>query len=919
MPTLSPPSIELPAGYALLDRLGAGGYGEVWKATAPGGVEKAVKIVFGHCDEELAEREFKAMDRVRTVRHPFLLSIERYEIVNHRLVIVSELADTSLDARFKTCQEEGLSGVPRKELLGYLSDTAEALDWLSERHDLQHLDIKPENLLIVGDHIKVADFGLVKDIATQTLNSMVGGMTPIYSAPEIYDDNPSHHSDQYSLAIVFQQMLTGVLPFPGRTPAQLAKQHTQSQPLLSPLSEADQEVVGKALSKQPETRFQSCRDFIEALKTGLPRRQSTSDSIPSQPQSAHPELPREEDTKTVGSLNTEPVAKPKKPPRPTAQPAKKAVGSRPGEKTGQTLPKVSAEIVDINMTLPSGELVQAAAPTLFLAAGGVGISMMASVKQQWEAAAQSDKACPQAEWLAIDTDPETIKNFLAGGDFATDDLLLAPLRRPKQYRDDSQKLLKWLSRRWLYNIPRSLLTRGYRPLGRLALVDHAESVVRAIHQRVSQLTAACQNDRRLRIVIFAGASGGTGSGTFIDLAQAARTVSENSELALHVQGVLACTVRSDSNDSLSAVNMGSLLTELSHTQQHGNRGESPLSGFGGCFERAAPAFDELRLVTLPGRHERKAALSDLSEQLVLESHTSLGSVLAQVGASHEDASTPSGFTACHLVDVRRATDSINAQQLSNLKQQFACFCLAPSDRGNDRAAQIFGDRASAQFASEYLRHSAPQLASGSAAADPEEEGASDIASQENTEWDLNASKFLGRQAEIAEQTDNAGAIGDAAALAPHLAAEFEGLLHDLCRDLAHGDALLSTAGRMLEERLAAACQQDDEQSLSNQAVDILVGDATAREHLPLNCGCRRRTLLVSPQETQDDAVLDAIAAARPSAERIQAGVSTDYLLSLYDGISPTQLASRLAESYPDLLEAANRVHAREDIAWAGLG
>lgn len=99
---------------------------------------------------------------------------------------------------------------------------------------------------MVGDHIKVADFGLVKELASKTLNSMMGGMTPLYSAPEIYDNNPTKFSDQYSLAIVYQQMLTGSLPFPGRTPAQLAKQHTLSEPNLNQLSEADQRIVGRA-------------------------------------------------------------------------------------------------------------------------------------------------------------------------------------------------------------------------------------------------------------------------------------------------------------------------------------------------------------------------------------------------------------------------------------------------------------------------------------------------------------------------------------------------------------------------------------------------------------------------------------------------------------------------------------------------
>ena len=115
---------------------------------------------------------------------------------------------------------------------------------------LQHLDIKPANLLISGDHVKVADFGLVKELASRTHNSMVAGMTPTYSSPEMFDDAPSPHSDQYSLAIVYQEMLTGVLPFPGRTAAQLANQHLRSQPQLAALAEIDRPAVARGLGQE---------------------------------------------------------------------------------------------------------------------------------------------------------------------------------------------------------------------------------------------------------------------------------------------------------------------------------------------------------------------------------------------------------------------------------------------------------------------------------------------------------------------------------------------------------------------------------------------------------------------------------------------------------------------------------------------
>ena len=135
---------------------------------------------------------------------------------------------------------------------------------MREKYSLQHLDVKPENLLILGGHVKLADFGLVKDIE-DTRASMMGGLTPIYASPEVFDDRPSQCSDQYSLAIVYQEMLTDTLPFPGKTTAQLAAQHLQSRPRLTALPPSDKEIIDRALAKAPEERFGDCHEMIEAL------------------------------------------------------------------------------------------------------------------------------------------------------------------------------------------------------------------------------------------------------------------------------------------------------------------------------------------------------------------------------------------------------------------------------------------------------------------------------------------------------------------------------------------------------------------------------------------------------------------------------------------------------------------------------
>src|SRR5207302_2430558 len=129
-----------------------------------------------------------------------------------------ELADKSLHDTYVECQNAGLVGIPRDSLLRYLRDAAEALDHMNEKHNLQHLDIKPRNLFLVSDRVKVADFGLVNSLGRQNGNGAgpLGGVTPLYASPETFQGKISARSDQYSLAIVYAELLTGQRPFNGK-------------------------------------------------------------------------------------------------------------------------------------------------------------------------------------------------------------------------------------------------------------------------------------------------------------------------------------------------------------------------------------------------------------------------------------------------------------------------------------------------------------------------------------------------------------------------------------------------------------------------------------------------------------------------------------------------------------------------------
>ncbi len=268
------PDLEPLPGYRLLSPLGQGGFGEVWKCEAPGGLFKAIKFVRGNAGSLLegscpSADELRAIQRIKDIRHPFLLSMERVERCGDELVIVMELADKSLNDLLG----EHPAGLPRDEVLGYIREAAEVLDLMNFEYGLQHLDIKPRNLFLVRGHVKVADFGLVQDlgdtatridgIKSEALHLSV--ITPLYAAPELFQGKLSERCDQYSLAIVYQELLTGIRPVEGKNVRQLMLQHTVGEPNLDPLPEHDRAVIGRALAKDPEQRHRSCNEMVRAL------------------------------------------------------------------------------------------------------------------------------------------------------------------------------------------------------------------------------------------------------------------------------------------------------------------------------------------------------------------------------------------------------------------------------------------------------------------------------------------------------------------------------------------------------------------------------------------------------------------------------------------------------------------------------
>lgn len=268
-------------GYVLMHPLGRGGFGEVWKCEAPGGLMKAIKFVKATTDSNHELRqEYEAFEQVKAIRHPFLLCLERVELVENVLVMVMGLADRHIGERYLECQASGLSGIPREELIAYLREAAEALDVISAQHGLQHLDVKPANLFLTAGHLQVGDYGLVSKLDGGSGSGKNRGLTPKYASPEVLRGLVHTQSDQYSLALVYYEMLTGSFPYAGRSAQQMMLLHISGEPDLAALPLADRAAVGRAVAKSPDDRFPSCLEFIDALGPTDSRLTRRSAAIP---------------------------------------------------------------------------------------------------------------------------------------------------------------------------------------------------------------------------------------------------------------------------------------------------------------------------------------------------------------------------------------------------------------------------------------------------------------------------------------------------------------------------------------------------------------------------------------------------------------------------------------------------------------
>jgi serine/threonine protein kinase len=262
--------------YEILGELGRGAMGVVYRATDPViGRTVAVKTIrlseegTGLSRPELLSRFQTEARAAGLLTHPNIVVVYDAGEENGLYYITMELIEgKSLQALL----DSGHS-FPVPRVLRIMEQTCSALQFAHERNII-HRDIKPANLMLTADDtVKVTDFGTAKILQFGTVQQTTHVMgTPSYMSPEQVKGRPvDGRSDIFSLGVLLYEILTGEKPFPGQSITTVIYKIVNEEPIpprtLNPSIHLGlNDIVMRALAKEPEVRYQSCRELLEDLR-----------------------------------------------------------------------------------------------------------------------------------------------------------------------------------------------------------------------------------------------------------------------------------------------------------------------------------------------------------------------------------------------------------------------------------------------------------------------------------------------------------------------------------------------------------------------------------------------------------------------------------------------------------------------------
>jgi serine/threonine protein kinase len=264
------------AGYEIVRLVGAGGMAAVYLAR-DGQLGRVVALKLLAKDEAASQRFVREARAVAAVDHPHIIP-----------VYAAGEADGTQYIAMRYVPGGTLAGVlgadgplPPRRAAGFISAVASALD-AAHAVDLVHRDVKPGNILVDThpggpEHPYLTDFGIVRALLSAGTLTVAGQFlgTPDYASPEQAGGQPvDGRADQYALACVAFETLTGTVPFRRDLPVAVLYAHVAAPPpsataIRKTLPRAVDGVFAKAMAKDPDERYPTCADFADALREAL--------------------------------------------------------------------------------------------------------------------------------------------------------------------------------------------------------------------------------------------------------------------------------------------------------------------------------------------------------------------------------------------------------------------------------------------------------------------------------------------------------------------------------------------------------------------------------------------------------------------------------------------------------------------------
>lgn len=308
--------------YRLIHALGQGGFAAVYLGEHLHlRTQAAVKVLNGTLTPQDVQAFTREAQTIAAFKHPHILRVLDFGFDGNTPFLVMEVAS---QGTLRDRHPRG-SVVPPLTIVSYVKPVAAALQYAHERKVI-HRDVKPENILVDGQQtLLLSDFGIAAMAhSPDSVKTLDHAGTPHYMAPEQIRQKPCLQSDQYALAVVVYEWMTGQRPFQGDNQVAIWMQHLtapvpplrEKNPAITP---AIEQVVLKALAKDANDRFDTVQAFAVALELVVQSEQDASTFI--EPDSHHKASAPPDDVPPSEPVNPSTLSRASSPAKPGASPA----------------------------------------------------------------------------------------------------------------------------------------------------------------------------------------------------------------------------------------------------------------------------------------------------------------------------------------------------------------------------------------------------------------------------------------------------------------------------------------------------------------------------------------------------------------------------------------------------------------------